>query len=332
MQSRFVGAALAALLMTWPAIAQDVSPFITAQASDQHLAKDTLIGAKVYGKDGTIIGDIEDLILSDGNTVVGVIIGTGGFLGLAEKRIGIDLKALSSVEKDGKTVISLPIGHEDLVATSAYQRALPKKSLLERVKEKAQELSDKTTETTKDAYEKAKPTIDEAKEKAKEVYEDAKEKVQEAVGGESKPADTPTPDAAPPADESTPEAAAPAPEPTPEPPAKVETIPNQKPSWDEREAGQSLKLQTTEPPADAPAAAPEAAPAAETPADAAPAPEEATPAPAEPSPVPSPEAAPAPTPDQTEPATPAPETAPGTEATPDQAPATETPSEPPAQP
>ena len=303
MQSRVVLVAAATLLLALPAASQDTSTiFMSAQGTDQHLAKDTLIGSKVYGKDGTIIGDIEDLILSDGNTVIGVIIGTGGFLGLAEKRIGVDLNALTSSDKDGKTIVTLPVSHEDLVATSAYQRAVPKKSLLERAKEKAQELKDKTTETSKDAYEKAKPAIDDAKEKAKEAYDSAKEKIQDAVNGETKPAETPP--AAEPAPTPAPEPApAPAPEATPAP-APSEPAP-------------------TPAPEAAPAPAPEAAPA--------PAPESApSPAP-EATPAPTPEAVPAPTPDQTPAPEPTPSPAPGTESTPTP-PATETPSEPPAQP
>lgn len=185
MKSKVLLAAVAAVFVALPAAAQDTSVYMNTQGTDQHLAKDTLIGAKVYGKDGKIIGDIEDLILTDGNTVIGVIIGTGGFLGLAEKRVGINLTALTSEDKDGATVITLPLSHEDLTKADAYKRALPKKSLLERAKEKAKELADKTSETTKDAYEDAKPTIDAAKEKAKEAYEGAKKAV---TGDSSEPA------------------------------------------------------------------------------------------------------------------------------------------------
>lgn len=288
MQNRVLAVAAAALLMATPASAEDASSiFMNAQGTDQHLAKDTLIGAKVYGKDGTIVGDIEDLILTDGNTVIGVIIGTGGFLGLAEKRIGVGLDKLTSTEKDGKTIISIAAAHEDLVATPAYQRSMPKKSLLERAKEKALELRDKTTETSKDAYEKAKPTIDDAKEKAKEAYEAAKEKVQDAVGGD-KPAETP------PASEPTP---------TPEPTQAPEATPTPEPT----PAPEAT-------PTPEPTPAPDAAPAPESP----PAPE-AAPAPA-PEPTPAPEATPAPTPEPT----PTPDAAP---ATPDSStPPTESPS------
>lgn len=283
MKSSYVWVAAATLLLAGPVVAQDASgPFMTSQGEDQHLAKDTLIGAQVYGKDGTVIGDIEDLILSDGNTVIGVVIGTGGFLGLNEKRVGLALSALQSESKDGRTIITVPLGHDDLVATQAYQRSLPKKSLLERAKEKAKELTDKTTETTKDAYEKAKPTIDQAKEKAKETYEKAKEKVEEAIGDKPAPtteAPAPSTESAAPAPEApaAPEAAAPeaaAPEaPAPAAPAatapagKVQLQPNEQPSWDERTAGQSIKLKTDTAPAEAAPAEAPAAPAADAPAE-----------------------------------------------------------------
>lgn len=269
MISRVILAAAASLLLALPAAAEGApSVFLNAQGTDQHLAKDTLIGAKIYGKEGTIIGDIEDLILSDGNTVIGVIIGTGGFMGLAEKRIGIDLNALGTTDKDGKTIITLPVSHEDLVAAAAYQRAMPKKSLLERAKEKALELRDKTTETSKDAYEKAKPTIDEATEKAKEAYEKAKD----AVTGDGKPAETPAPPA-----ESPPAPAAETP-PAPAPEAAPAPAPEATPS--------------PAPETPAPAPSPEAAPA--------PTPDQTPPAEPTPAPAPSTETPPAQTPPATE--------------------------------
>ena len=212
MKSKMLLAAVAAVFVALPAAAQDTSVYMNTQGTDQHLAKDTLIGASIYGKDGKIIGDIEDLILTDGNTVIGVIIGTGGFLGLAEKRVGINLTALTSEEKDGATIITLPLSHEDLVKAEPYKRALPKKSLLERAKEKAKELADKTSETTKDAYEDAK----------------------KAVTGESEPAATDTPDDSA-ASTETPEAATETPAPAepetpaasePETPAATETAPS----------------------------------------------------------------------------------------------------------
>ena len=176
-------AAVASLAVT-PVIAADPSQadrtFIKAQTADQYLAKDLLIGAKVHNAEGKIIGDIEDLILNDSNEVLGVIMGTGGFLGVAEKKVGVYLSALDIAEKDGKTHVALPSATKEVLDTvPAYVRAAPRKTLLERAKEKARELTDKTAVSTKDAYEKAKeqagPAYEKAKEAAKEAYDKAKE-------------------------------------------------------------------------------------------------------------------------------------------------------------
>lgn len=157
--------------------------FIESQPEAHYLAKDVLIGAKVQGSDGKIIGDIEDVILNDWNRVQGVIMGTGGFLGVAEKRVGVNLGALEFQEKDGKRVVVLPnVTRETLKSVAAFQRAEPKKSLLERAMEKARELTDKSTETAKDAYEKAKEQAGPALEKAKEAAGQAYEKTKEAAG------------------------------------------------------------------------------------------------------------------------------------------------------
>jgi len=201
-------AALASTAIAPAAVAEDALPqgvFITKQTAEEYLAKDHLIGMKVKGPDGKIVGDIEDLIVSDGNTVVGIVMGTGGFLGMGEKKVGVSLSALKFEESNGVFSVSLPEATtENLAAVEPYERAQPKKSLLERAKEKAVELKDKTTATTQDAVEKAKPTLEEAKQKAQEAYEKAKEaatpayeKAKEAVQGAvdaAKPAETPAPE------------------------------------------------------------------------------------------------------------------------------------------
>lgn len=203
--TRSLLAAVAALVLAAPALAQDkaekaaasVPPntFIESQPEAHYLAKDVLIGSKVEGADGKIIGDIEDVILNDWNRVQGVIMGTGGFLGIAEKRVGVSLAALEFQEKDGKRVVVLPnVTQEVLKGVAEFKRAEPKKSLLQRAMEKARELTDKSSETAKDAYNKAKesagPALEQAKEAAGKAYEQTKdaagkayEKAKEAAEG-----------------------------------------------------------------------------------------------------------------------------------------------------
>ena len=215
---------LAALAMAFalPALADpETAPadvFVTTQGEGQYLAKDLLLGAKVHNADGAIVGDIEDLILNSDNQVEGVVMGTGGFAGFGEKRIGVKLSALKIENADGKITITLPEAtKETLDKLEPFKRSKPPKSLLDRAIEKAQELSDKGSVTAKDAYEKAKkeagPALEKAGETAKETYEKVKEqtapviekageaakdaynKARDAV--ESKPADEPAAEAAP---------------------------------------------------------------------------------------------------------------------------------------
>lgn len=163
-----------------PTVAIPKNTFVRGQEPGQYLAKDRLIGAKVQNKDGAIIGDIEDLIVTRENEVVGVVMGTGGFLGAGEKKVGVRLSALQVSTKDGKLTVSLPqASKEVLAALEPFKRAEPKKSALERAKEKAKELTDKTKETTKDAAaaakEKAGPALEKAKDAAGAAYEKAKD-------------------------------------------------------------------------------------------------------------------------------------------------------------
>jgi len=180
--------------------------FLPAQSDAEYLAKDHLIGAKVHGKDGTIVADIEDLIVSDQNQVVGVVMGTGGYFGWAEKKIGVALGSIQFDEKDGKLFVSLPdLTKEMIDSAPEFVRKKPAKSLFERAKEKVDEFSDKSKPQIDEAKQKAQEALDAAKEAAGPALEKAKEAVsgaidsaKEAVGGSStEPAPAPAPETPP---------------------------------------------------------------------------------------------------------------------------------------
>lgn len=156
--------------------------FIAAQGDDQYLARDLVLFAKVENADGQIIGDVEDLILNADNQIVGVVMGTGGFIGLGEKRVAVHLSALHIKHEGGKVTVSLPQATKEVLdALPAFERKQPPKSLLDRAIERAKELTAKSSVTAEDALEKAKeeagPALEKAKETAKDAYEGVKEKV-----------------------------------------------------------------------------------------------------------------------------------------------------------
>ena len=190
MTIKLVSAALLlAITGTSTAIAQDAAAtaatpqtYIAAEAPTEYLAKDRLITTKVKSPDGTIIGDIEDIILSGDHKVVGVVMGTGGYFGLFEKKIGVNIDALQFSVVDGKIEATLPsYTKEGLDAEPAFARNQPKKSLFDRAVEKGQEIRDKTGASAKDAYEAAKENAGPAVEKAKEAAKEAIDKVGPAI-------------------------------------------------------------------------------------------------------------------------------------------------------
>ncbi|MFM2423101.1 MAG: hypothetical protein RL291_1631 [Pseudomonadota bacterium] len=157
--------------------------FVRGATPAQYMMRDRLIGAKVYNKEGQIIGDIEDVILGrDINDVQGIVMGTGGFLGAGEKKVGVRYTALRFSTKDGKTTITLPEATKEvLAALPAFVRPEPTKSALERAREKARELTDKTKATST-------PALEKAGEATKTVIEKGKQAI--GVGTEKAPAPT----------------------------------------------------------------------------------------------------------------------------------------------
>jgi len=73
-------------------------------------AKRHVLGQKVYNDKGQLIGKIEDLILAK-RTVSHVVVGVGGFLGLATYAVAIPVAEF--IRRDGK--ILLPFASEDAI-------------------------------------------------------------------------------------------------------------------------------------------------------------------------------------------------------------------------
>lgn len=187
--------------------ASAAEPFIESQQTTEYLARDRLIGTKVHNDDDKIIGDIEDLIISNEGKVVGVIMGVGGFLGVGEKRVGIEMSALALETLDDGVIKATLSGvtKETLEATPAYKRINPPKGWIQRTVEKGRELRDKSTDTAKDAYEAAKeksaPVIEQAKEAADRAIDSVQDPAETEKGAEAEDASQP---AAPTEDKETP--------------------------------------------------------------------------------------------------------------------------------
>ncbi len=89
---------------------------IVAQDADTILASRDFIGQTVYAPDKAKIGSISDLILSkDGRTVQGFVIGVGGFLGIGEKSIALQMDKLKvAPNSDGSVLLTMDVTRDEL--------------------------------------------------------------------------------------------------------------------------------------------------------------------------------------------------------------------------
>jgi sporulation protein YlmC with PRC-barrel domain len=142
------------------AVAIPKGVFFKGQSATQYMAKTRLIGAKVTNKAGEVIGDIEDLIFAAGtNELQGVIMGVGGFLGVGEKKVGVQMSALTMTLKDGRRVPVMDVTKDVLAAVPAFTYGEAPKTAMQKASETAKEAAKKVGDATKSAVEKAKEAV-----------------------------------------------------------------------------------------------------------------------------------------------------------------------------
>ena len=87
-----------------PAAKADAAPvdsakFIQAQGTDQWVFS-KFKGTDVIGPDNAQVGDVNDVLFDKSGKIIGLIVGVGGFLGIGEKSVAIDMSAFQPVPAD----------------------------------------------------------------------------------------------------------------------------------------------------------------------------------------------------------------------------------------
>src|SRR5262245_59774694 len=83
--------------------AMDSAKFIQAQGTD-HWVFSKFKGTDVLGPDNAHIGNVNDMLFDKNGKILGLIVGVGGFLGIGEKNVAIDMGAFLPVPADTGTV------------------------------------------------------------------------------------------------------------------------------------------------------------------------------------------------------------------------------------
>jgi len=98
-----ISAAVSALMVSG-ALAQadkpaDSGKFIASQSTDQWVFS-KFKGSDVLGPDNAHIGNVNDMLFDKNGKILGLIVGVGGFLGIGEKNVAIDMGAFQPVSVD----------------------------------------------------------------------------------------------------------------------------------------------------------------------------------------------------------------------------------------
>src|SRR5215510_2223789 len=81
----------------------DTAKFIASQSTDQWVFS-KFKGSDVLGPDNAHIGNVNDMLFDKNGKILGLIVGVGGFLGIGDKSVAIDMSAFQVAPADTSTV------------------------------------------------------------------------------------------------------------------------------------------------------------------------------------------------------------------------------------
>ncbi len=96
-----------------------VARFVTMKPADTLSSR--LIGTNLYNMQNESLGEIEDLVIENGKTVTGVVVGVGGFLGMGERYVAIDPSSITlRVENSSITRATVDTTKDNLKNAPAF--------------------------------------------------------------------------------------------------------------------------------------------------------------------------------------------------------------------
>ena len=151
--------------------------YIEVQEKQQWLASN-LIGENVLNSKKEVIGDINDLVLSEKFNTGAVVIGVGGFLGMGEKDVAVPLSSLHVTRGKDGVIIMTNLVKKSLESAPNYKNLEDRKGGVKtKIQKQLSEAGKTVKEASKKAGEKISDAAEKTSEKAKEMYKDAKESV-----------------------------------------------------------------------------------------------------------------------------------------------------------
>ncbi|MBW9114843.1 PRC-barrel domain-containing protein [Rhizobium cauense] len=89
-------------------------PLKYVEIKDADLVTSKLIGVNIYNKSNEDVGEIADIVIGDGKSVIGIVASVGGFLGLGESYVVIDPASLALADDNGTWKAYVDTNKDDL--------------------------------------------------------------------------------------------------------------------------------------------------------------------------------------------------------------------------
>ena len=121
-------AALLASVISVPALAQDrpaarTDTVTTTQTSHANLWRASkLVGLNVYNDQNEKLGDISEILVDKSGKVEGVVIGVGGFLGIGQNDVKVEMSKLKFVDEPVRTTSTTTTTSSTTTDTPTGQR------------------------------------------------------------------------------------------------------------------------------------------------------------------------------------------------------------------
>lgn len=101
-----------------PTLEKRAGQIIPAEKENQ-IRAETLLGMKVVNSMGEEVGSVDDIVIDDDGKVSGIVVETGGFMGIGGKAVAISWRAIDNVTRSN--VVTIPLSKNDLANAPAFK-------------------------------------------------------------------------------------------------------------------------------------------------------------------------------------------------------------------
>ncbi len=89
-------------------------PLKYVNIQDTDLVTSKLVGVNIYNKQNDDIGEISDVVIGGGKSVIGIVASVGGFLGMGESYVVLDPSSVALADDNGTWKAYVDTSKEDL--------------------------------------------------------------------------------------------------------------------------------------------------------------------------------------------------------------------------